>query len=109
MPSALSRSVTVALAIAAFISMNAVALAEQPLGPVPMKAEIDAHAITSLLYKTKPGERPDLSNKFLVYLDLSDLDFKGANLARSDFYGTDFTGANLSGADLSHTRLTGLS
>jgi uncharacterized protein YjbI with pentapeptide repeats len=105
MPSGLSRSVTAALAIAAFISTTAAVLAEQPLGPVPMKAEINAHTITSLLFKAKPGERPDLSDKFLVYLDLSNLDFKGANLARSDFYGTDFTGANLSGVDLSHTRL----
>lgn len=81
------------------------ALAEQPLAPVSMHAEINAHAITMLLHQAKAGERPDLSNKFLVYLDLSELDFKGANLARSDFYGTDFTGANLSGVDLSGTRL----
>ena len=70
-----------------------------------MHAEINAHAITMLLHQAKAGERPDLSDKFLVYLDLSELDFKGANLAHSDFYGTDFTGANLSGVDLSGTRL----
>jgi uncharacterized protein YjbI with pentapeptide repeats len=81
------------------------AFAEQPLGPVPMNAEMNARTITTLLFKAKPGERPDLSNKFLVYLDLSELNFKGANLAHSDFYGTDFTGAILKGADLSHTRL----
>ena len=70
-----------------------------------MVAEINARTITSMLYQSKPGERPDLSNKFLVYLDLAGLNFKGAILTRSDFYGTDFTGANLSGADLSYTRL----
>lgn len=81
------------------------AWAEQPLGPVPEKPDMSARAITTLLFQAKPGVRPDLSGKFLVYLDLSELNFKGANLARSDFYGTDFTGSNLKGADLSHTRL----
>lgn len=81
------------------------ASAEPATGPVPMHAEVTAYTITALLHKAKPGERPNLSGKFLVYLDLADLDFKGANLARSDFYGTDFTDANLSGVDLSHTRL----
>lgn len=80
-------------------------LAGQPIGPVPTQAEMDARSVTRLLFKSKPGERPDLSGKFLVYLDLSELDFKRAILARSDFYGTDFTGANLSGVDLSKTRL----
>lgn len=92
------------VAIIAFWGAHS-AFADQPLGPVPMTAEMNARTITSLLFKAKPGERPDLSGKFLVYLDLSELNFKGANLARSDFYGTDFTGANLKGADLSHTRL----
>lgn len=79
--------------------------AEQPLGPVSQVPELKAHEITRLLHAAKPGERPDLSNKFLAYLDLAEVDFKGAYLAHSDFYGTDFTGANLSGVDLSHTRL----
>lgn len=81
------------------------AFADQPVGPVPTNAEMNARAITTLLFQAKPGVRPDLSGKFLVYLDLSELNFKGAILAHSDFYGTDFTGANLKGADLSHTRL----
>ncbi|MBS0232400.1 MAG: pentapeptide repeat-containing protein [Proteobacteria bacterium] len=81
------------------------AFADPALGPVSTTAEMNARAVTSLLFKAKPGERPNLSGKFLVYLDLSELNFKGANLAHSDFYGTDFTGANLKGADLSHTRL----
>lgn len=79
--------------------------AEQPLGPVSQKADISASQITKLLHLSGPGERPDLSGRFLAYLDLSDLNFKGATLARSDLYGADFTGANLSGADLSGTRL----
>jgi len=97
-----SAVVTMLLSVA---SAAGVVLADQPIGPVSMVAEINARTITSMLHQTKPGERPDLSGKFLAYLDLSDLDFKGAILARSDFYGTDFTGSNLSGADLSHTRL----
>jgi len=99
------RSAAVAVLFSALFYQGGAALADQPLGPVSMVAEINAHAITSMLHQSKPGERPDLSGKFLVYLDLSELDFKGAILARSDFYGTDFTGANLSGADLSQTRL----
>ena len=81
------------------------AAADQPLGPVAKQAEMNARTITSLLFQAKPGARPDFSGKYLVYLDLSELNFKGANLANSDFYGADFTGANLKGVDLSHTRL----
>lgn len=81
------------------------AWAEQPLGPVSEVADMSARAVTTLLFQAKSGDRPDLSGKFLAYLDLSELNFKAANLAHSDFYGTDFTGANLKGADLSHTRL----
>jgi uncharacterized protein YjbI with pentapeptide repeats len=95
----------VVIATLASVAAAGVVSAEQPLGPVSMHAELNAHAITTLLHKAKAGEHPDLSGKFLVYLDLTDLDFKGANLAGSDFYGTDFTGANLSGVDLSRTRL----
>lgn len=100
-----------ARAVAAFVALIVLALglaeaqAEPSVGPVSMKAEINARAVTAMLHLAKRGDRPDLSGKFLAYLDLSELDFKGAILARSDLYGTDFTGANLSGADLSHTRL----
>lgn len=75
------------------------------LGPVSPDADFTAHQITHMLHIARAGERPDISGRDLTYLDLSDLDFKGAILTRSDFYGTDFTGANLSGADLSMTRL----
>ena len=94
-----------ALSFVITICGAASAFADQPLGPVSPNAEMNARAITTLLFQAKQGVRPDLSGKFLVYLDLSELNFKGANLAHSDFYGTDFTGANLKGADLSHTRL----
>src|SRR5690349_10113669 len=94
-----------ALALFSALLGSCAALADQPIGPVSTKADMSARAITTVLFQAKPGVRPDLSGKFLTYLDLSELNFKGANLARSDFYGTDFTGANLKGADLSHTRL----
>jgi uncharacterized protein YjbI with pentapeptide repeats len=99
------HSSVAASVVAALVLESGVALAGQPIGPVPMVAEINARTITSMLYQAKPGERPDLSGKFLAYLDLSGLNFKRAILTRSDFYGTDFTGADLSGADLSYTRL----
>ena len=94
-----------ALSFIAALAASCGALADQPIGPVSMKADMSAKAVTTVLFQAKPGAKPDLSGKFLAYLDLSELNFKGANLARSDFYGTDFTGANLKGADLSHTRL----
>ena len=40
------------------------------------------------------------------YLDLAGLDFKGAKLDHSDFFGADFTGANLRGTrSVAHTQL----
>jgi uncharacterized protein YjbI with pentapeptide repeats len=91
--------------VAVVLFDSGVAVAAQAIGPVPMVAELSARKVTTILFQSEPGERPNLSNKFLAYLDLSGLNFKGAILTRSDFYGTDFTGANLSGADLSYTRL----
>lgn len=93
------------IVVLAGMVIAASASADQPFGPVSTHAEVSAQAVTALLHNSEFGKRPDLSGKFLVYLDLAELDFKGANLARSDFYGTDFTDANLSGVDLSHTRL----
>lgn len=75
------------------------------LGPVAPDADFTAFQITTTLFNTPPGERANFAGHDLTYLDLSNLDFKGALLARSDFYGTDFTAANLSGADLTGTRL----
>lgn len=99
------RLSALAAAIILAAAVSRPAYADQPLGPVSQKADISASQVTSLLHRAGPGERPDLSGRFLAYLDLSDLNFKGAILARSDLYGADFTGANLAGADLSGTRL----
>lgn len=98
------RRLAVVGVMAAVAAAASVALAEQT-GPVSQKADVTTLQVTNLLYRALPGERPDLSGKFLAYLDLSDLNFKGATLAKSDLYGTDFTGANLSGANLTGTRL----
>lgn len=86
-------------------TLRAEPLTNEPLGPVSPGADFTAHQITNMLHKAAAGERLDLSGHDLTYLDLSDLDFKGAVLAKSDFYGADFTGSNLSGADLTKTRL----
>ncbi len=52
------------------------ALADQPLGPVPNNTDMSARAVTTLLFRAKPGQRPDLSGKLLVYLDLSEIEFQ---------------------------------
>lgn len=93
------------LAFLIFWASDVCAVANPRSGPVTAKAEMSARTITSLIFQSKPGAKPNLSGKYLVYLDLSELNFKSANFAHSDLYGTDFTGANLKGADLSHTRL----
>lgn len=74
-------------------------------GPVSPDADFTVQQITTILFNAPPGVRPIFAGRDMTYLDLSDLDFKGAVMARSDFYGADFTGANLSGADLTKTRL----
>lgn len=74
-------------------------------GPVSPDADFTAQQITSILFKAPPGVRPIFAGRDLTYLDLSDLDFKGAILERADLYGADFTAANLSGADLTKARL----
>lgn len=93
-----------ALFAAVFVLSAAIAHAED-LGPVSPDADFTAQQVTTILFKVRPGERADFAGRDLTYLDLSDLDFKGAMLARSDFYGADFTASNLSGADLTRTRL----
>jgi hypothetical protein len=72
--------------VAALVLESGTAFAGQPIGPVPMVAEINARTITSMLYQSKPGERPDLSGKFLVYLDLTGLNFKGAIIVSRGVY-----------------------
>lgn len=72
---------------------------------LPTPAQLTARQVTETLFKLPPGARADFSGKVLGYLDLSELDFKGALIRGADLYGTDFTSANLEGADLSRTRL----
>jgi uncharacterized protein YjbI with pentapeptide repeats len=92
-------------ALLAVMAAAGAARAGQPHDVVAPNAEFTAQQVTSIVFKTPGGQRPDFSGKVLTYLDLADLDFKAAKMAGVDFYGTDFTGANLSGADLSQTRL----
>lgn len=99
---ALTRAAALCFAFAVALPGDARAV---DTGPVSMQAEVSAAEITRALFRSGPSERVDFSGKHLAYLDLSTLNFKGANLARSDFYGTDFTAANLSGVNLTNTRL----
>ncbi len=77
----------------------------EDIGPVSPAADFTAKQITSILFQAGDGKRPNFAGHDLTYLDLSELDFKGAVLERTDLYGTDFTAANLSGANLSAARL----
>jgi uncharacterized protein YjbI with pentapeptide repeats len=90
------------LIVSAAAMLAAGARAEEP---VSREADMTVREITTTLFKAKPGERVDLSKRNLAYLDLSGLNFKGADLAHTDLYGVDFTNANLRGTDLSHARL----
>lgn len=69
------------------------------------KPDFTARQVTSILFKARPGDRPDLSERDLTYLDLSGLDFKGASLAGSNLYGADLTELSLKGTELSRVRL----
>lgn len=101
-----AMTAVVRLAAALWLTLVAASYAfAEDSGPVSPDADFTAKEVTSILFKIAPGQRADLAGRDLTYLDLSELDFKGAVLARSDFYGTDFTQSNLSGADLSRTRL----
>jgi uncharacterized protein YjbI with pentapeptide repeats len=89
--------------LAAFVFAGSALASDK--GAVSRKADMTVRDITATLFKAKPGETVDLSNRNLAYLDLAGLNFKAAKLRGSDLYGVDFTGANLRGADLSNTRL----
>lgn len=69
------------------------------------KPDYTARQVTTILFKARSGDKPDLSRRDLTYLDLAGLDFKGASLEASDLYGADLTGATLTGAKLSRSRL----
>ncbi len=66
---------------------------------------ITASEVISKLFKAKSGESIDLSGLGLKWLDLSELDFKGARLTRSDVFGTNLARANLAKSDLAGARL----
>lgn len=83
-----AKGVVVALAIAAFLPLSALA------------ADMSAGQVTQALFKAKAGMPVDLNAKNLRELDLAGIDFKAAKLAGSDLYGADLSGANLKGVDL---------
>lgn len=86
-------------------TLATLALAVEPHTEFAPDADFTAQQVTAIVFKTPPGARPDFAGHSLTYLDLAEIDFKGALLSAVDFYGTDFTAANLSGADLTKTRL----
>lgn len=91
------------------IAMAGVSIAQAKAQPIDLpwdkKADFTARQVSTILHKSKSGDRPDLSARELAYLDLAGLDFKGALLNGSNLYGTDLTGALLKGADLARARL----
>jgi uncharacterized protein YjbI with pentapeptide repeats len=91
--------------IALAFVVSAAALADEPHDDFAPNADFTAQQVTAIVFKTPPGTRPDFAGHSLTYLDLAEINFKGALLSGVDFYGADFTGANLSGADMKKARL----
>lgn len=114
-----SRSVSIAFAQAAFVTSllawGSVSLADDRLlndlttreiaTSHYWSGDVTAKQITQALHEPTNGKLPDYSDKNLSFLDLANIDFKGAKLARADLYGADLTGASLKGSDLSGVRL----
>jgi uncharacterized protein YjbI with pentapeptide repeats len=75
------------------------------LGATARAADVTARDVTAALYRATAAEPIDYSNKDLSYLDLSEIDFKGALLTRANLFGSDFTGANLRNVNLVGARL----
>ena len=95
-----------AMSACVILALCAAGAFAEPLDqPWDKTADFSAREVTAMLFKAKAGDRPDLSSRDLMYLDLAGLDFKGAILARSNLYGADLTSAALKGADLSYARL----
>ncbi len=88
----MTRSRTFPLAILALMLVTT--------GPL-CAAELTARDVTSRLFKTEAGARPDFSGENLARLDLAGLDFKRALLVKANMFGADLSQADLSGADLS--------
>ncbi|MDO9384470.1 MAG: pentapeptide repeat-containing protein [Hyphomicrobiaceae bacterium] len=70
-----------------------------------MASDVTVREFTSALHAATPGQPIDFSNRDLSYLDLSNLNFGAARLARSDLFGTDMTDANLKNVSLIGARL----
>lgn len=68
----------------------------------PQAGEITVRDLTTMLYHADRAKPPHFSGIDLRELDLSGLDFKGATIADTNFFGAD-----LSRADLSHAKLKG--
>lgn len=68
-------------------------------------ADVTVRQVASALYAAPPGRRVDFSNRDLSYLDLSNLNFKSALLARSDLFGSDVSNSDLTNVNLSGSRL----
>jgi len=68
-------------------------------------ADMTVKAVVERLVKSTREQPADFSGRDLSFLDLSDLDFKGARMAGADLYGSDLSHANLAGADLAGARL----
>lgn len=87
---------------AAFASVASVAFAVPEPG---LAGEMTAREITEMFFKADGRGTIDLSKKDLTFLDLSDINFKGATLEGSDLHGAVLTDSNLQGANLKGTRL----
>ena len=74
-------------------------------------ADLTVREVSLTLAKSDRQHPADFSGRSLRDLDLSSLDFRGANLAHADLYGTDLSNAdlseaNLAGATLDHATIT---
>jgi uncharacterized protein YjbI with pentapeptide repeats len=68
-------------------------------------ADLTADQVRDMLAAARPDEPVDLSGKSLDNLDLSNLDFKRANLSGVNLFGAKLDRSNLSGANLSGAKL----
>jgi uncharacterized protein YjbI with pentapeptide repeats len=68
-------------------------------------ADLTADRVRQILAAVAPGRPADLSGKSLESLDLSHLDFRGANLSRANLFAAKLVGTNLSDADLAGAKL----
>ncbi len=68
-------------------------------------ADFTAKQLTEAFHKAGVDHVPDYSNSDLSFLDLSNIDFKGATLYRANMFGVDLTHSNLKGANLSGVML----